>query len=107
MQTIDRETLRQKMRDNDQLRLIEVLPRDSYNDFHLPGAINVPLDEADFGERIQVAADKNEEIVVYCMDESCDASPRAAERMEQLGFSHVSDYEAGKKDWRKAGLPEE
>jgi hypothetical protein len=34
-------------------------------------------------------------------------SPRAAWRLETLGFSDVSDYVAGKSDWLGAGLPVE
>ncbi|MBI3966396.1 MAG: CBS domain-containing protein [Chloroflexi bacterium] len=34
-------------------------------------------------------------------------SPRAAWRLETLGFSAVYDYEAGKVDWFGAGLPRE
>jgi Mg/Co/Ni transporter MgtE len=32
-------------------------------------------------------------------------SPRAAWRLESLGFEDVYDYEAGKQDWSGAGLP--
>jgi CBS domain-containing protein len=34
-------------------------------------------------------------------------SPRAAWRLETLGFDHVYDYAAGKADWAAAGLPRE
>lgn len=34
-------------------------------------------------------------------------SPRAAWRLEALGFSQVYDYVAGKVDWGAAGLPRE
>lgn len=34
-------------------------------------------------------------------------SPRAAWRLETLGFDPVYDYEAGKADWAAAGLPRE
>ena len=34
-------------------------------------------------------------------------SPRAAWRLESLGFEDVYDYEAGKQDWAAAGLPVE
>lgn len=105
MQTIDREALRRKMGDGDGPVLVEVLPRASYDAFHLPGAINVPVSSDDFSERIQAAADKDDEVVVYCQNADCDASPRAAERMDRLGFTKVFDYEAGKDDWRAAGLP--
>jgi len=32
-------------------------------------------------------------------------SPRAASRLESIGFEHVFDYVAGKADWGSAGLP--
>ncbi len=34
-------------------------------------------------------------------------SPRAAERLETLGFTQVFDYAAGKADWTSSGLPTE
>src|SRR5438132_1438739 len=34
-------------------------------------------------------------------------SPRAAWRLERLGFGEVYDYAAGKADWAAAGLPVE
>ena len=34
-------------------------------------------------------------------------SPRAAWRLERLGFTDVYDYTAGEVDWRAAGLPTE
>src|SRR6266705_36190 len=34
-------------------------------------------------------------------------SPRAAWRLESLGFTDVYDYVAGKRDWLAAGLPTE
>jgi CBS-domain-containing membrane protein len=34
-------------------------------------------------------------------------SPRAACRLESLGFIHVHDYAAGKTDWAGSGLPKE
>ena len=107
MQTIDRESLRLKMGSADDLILVEVLPKESYDEFHIPGAINVPVKSDDFSERIQAVANKDDEVVVYCQNTECDASPRAAEKMEKLGLRRVFDYEAGKEDWRTAGLPVE
>lgn len=45
--------------------------------------------------------------MVYCYDADCTASPKAAERIEALGYRSVYDYEAGKMDWKQAGLPVE
>jgi rhodanese-related sulfurtransferase len=106
MTEIDRQQL-QRMIDEGAVTVVEVLSKDQYADFHLPGAINVPLG-GDFMEAIQAAVpDKHVPVVVYCWDEDCDASPKAAKRMEQLGYDRVYDYVAGKADWRAAGKPTE
>lgn len=95
----------QQMVDSGEVKIIEVLPKDSFKDFHLPGAMNVPVGD-DFEANIQKAVpDKHEPVLVYCLDEDCDASPKAAEKMEELGYDRVYDYEAGKEDWKEAGLP--
>ena len=108
MQTITRDQLKQKLYANPNTPLIEALPEDAYNDYHLPGAINIPVNDEQFDEHLnQAVPDKDQEVVVYCMDASCDASPKAGQRMEELGYTHVIDYEAGKKDWKQAGLPVE
>lgn len=106
MTDIDRDQV-QRMIDENAATVVEVLGKDQYDDFHLPGAVNVPL-AGDFTEAIQAAApDKHQPVIVYCWDENCDASPKAAKRMEQLGYDRVYDYAAGKADWRAAGKPVE
>jgi rhodanese-related sulfurtransferase len=105
METIDRRSLQERIENNSNLKLVEVLAPKQYDDFHLPGAMNVPL-ETDFEEGIQQAIpDKTSKVVVYCWDEDCDASSKAGRKMEQLGYEHVYHYKAGKKDWKEAGLP--
>jgi len=104
MRTIDHREL-SEMVNNDDAIVVEVLDPKYYDKFHLPGAVNVPLD-ANFDREIQQAApDKSHAVIVYCMDDDCDASPNAAERMEDLGYERVYDYAAGKMDWKDKGLP--
>src|SRR5437660_1161065 len=43
---IDRDELQRLLRE-EQTQLVEVLPRDEYEDEHLPGAINIPLKTLD------------------------------------------------------------
>jgi rhodanese-related sulfurtransferase len=104
MTEIDRDQLKRMMEENAAV-VVEVLSEDQYKDFHLPGAINVPLGD-DFEQRITAAIpDRHQPVAVYCENEKCDASPRAAERMAKLGYNRVYDYAAGKMDWKEAGLP--
>ncbi|MBK0400156.1 rhodanese-like domain-containing protein [Limibaculum sp. M0105] len=104
MKRIDRRELKEMMDEGRKFTLVEVLPFESFKDYHLPGAINIPIAAENFDERIEAAAPKDGTVVVYCLDSDCDASPKAAKRMEALGFRDVLDYEAGKAEWRSAGL---
>jgi rhodanese-related sulfurtransferase len=105
MKPISREEVKQKWQREEPFTFVEVLSHDVYKDFHLPNALNVPLNE-DFEDRIQQAVpDKNQEVIVYCKNKDCTASPTAAKKIDQLGYRHVYDYEAGKEDWKAAGLP--
>ncbi len=105
MQTIQREEVKEKMSAG--AVLVDVLSADKFREYHIAGAINIPIGHG-FNDRIQAAVpDKDQEVVLYCYDEECSASPKAGERMEELGYSNVYDYSAGKVDWKEAGLPVE
>jgi rhodanese-related sulfurtransferase len=47
-------------------QLVEVLPRDEYEDMHLPGAIHLPLEELDRDTARQL--NPGRAVVVYCWD---------------------------------------
>jgi rhodanese-related sulfurtransferase len=83
-------------------QLVEVLPREEYEELHLPGALNLPLKELDAQAAGQL--DRDRPVVVYCWDALCDMSPRAATWLELLGFE-VYDYALSKVDWMAHGLP--
>ena len=107
MQPITRDALKRRLAEDGDLTLVEVLPEAYFRKFHLPGAINVPLGET-FEEAIRKAVpDKGRTVVVYCQNTDCPASAKAARRLDQLGYTDVYDYEAGKADWKEAGLPVE
>jgi rhodanese-related sulfurtransferase len=56
----------ERLLERDDVQLVEVLPREEFEDEHLPGAINVPLRhiEREAGGRL----DRNRPVVVYCFD---------------------------------------
>jgi rhodanese-related sulfurtransferase len=47
-------------------QLVEVLPREEFEDFHLPGAINVPLKE--FSPDALSVLQKDAPVITYCSD---------------------------------------
>src|SRR3954471_17151157 len=85
-------------------QLVDVLPAETFTQEHLPGAINIPLQTI---EKAVEQLDRDKPVVVYCYDYQCDLSPRAAHRLEQLGFAEVYDYVASKAAWLASGLPGE
>jgi rhodanese-related sulfurtransferase len=104
MHTISRNETQEMITGNG-VTVVDVLSPEKFREYHLPGAINVPLG-SDFDKRIRDAVpDKSAPVVVYCYDTDCDASSKALRQMEQLGYQKVWNYEAGKVDWKEAGLP--
>lgn len=101
MKSITKEELKDKL-ENDSVKLIEVLEEEEFNNSHIAGAINIPLKR--IGTEAKQKFNEEDEIVVYCSDYNCSASPTAAKKLESLGFNNVYDYEGGKKDWKEAGL---
>ena len=80
--------------------LINVLPREKFNKQHIRTSINLPSEDSDFVQMVEkVAVYKDRKIVVYCASFECDASPKAAKKLDEAGFSQVFDYEGGAKDW--------
>jgi len=86
-------------------QLVEVLPAEEYAEEHLPGAINIPLKQLDADSAAQL--ERARPVVVYCWDYLCDMSPRAAARLDSLGFERVYDYAPSKVDYLARGLPRE
>jgi rhodanese-related sulfurtransferase len=82
-------------------QLVEVLPREEYDELHLPGAASMPLKELDADRAREL--DRERPVIVYCWDALCDMSPRAAARLAQLGFE-AYDYALSKVDWMAHGL---
>ena len=104
MQEIDRDEVRRLIAEEG-AQVVEVLPAKEYEEEHLPGAVSLPLKE--LGNDAVGALDRSRPVIVYCYDYQCDMSPRAAWRLDSLGFARVYDYVAGKADWMAAGLPTE
>jgi rhodanese-related sulfurtransferase len=101
MQPISRETL-EKMNEEkkEDFVLINVLSPEAFRKAHIRTSINVPHEDDDFETEVEkVAGGKDRKIVVYCASKDCDASPRAARKLDEAGFERVYDYEGGTRDW--------
>ncbi len=105
MKTLDAQTLRTMMSQSDEPLVINVLPSDAFAEEHIPDSHNVPVGLDNFAEQVErLAGDKSRTIVVYCASKQCDASPTAARKLEEAGFTDISDFEGGMKEWTDKGF---
>jgi rhodanese-related sulfurtransferase len=102
MKKINIDELKEKMT-NEDIKLIDVLEPEQYEKKHIKNAINIPLKK--IATEAKQRFDKDDELVVYCADYECSASPTAAKKLENSGFENVYDYAGGKKEWEDAGYP--
>jgi rhodanese-related sulfurtransferase len=88
---------------DDGIRTLDVLPSSIFVREHLPGSINLPLENFEPGQ--VDAFGRAEPLLVYCFDQHCDLSARACARLEDLGFEQVHDLIGGRAAWTALGLP--
>ena len=104
-QTITAAQLKEKMDRGDEFHLVETLLPREYEEWHLPGAINIHFNK--MGREAKERFSQPDEIIVYCHDPECNASPIAAKKLRGMGFENVVEFSGGKKAWREAGYPVE
>ncbi|GLK78115.1 ArsR family transcriptional regulator [Methylopila jiangsuensis] len=83
--------------------LLDVRPEDEFALGHLPGALNVRLDQLE-ARLAELPADR--EIVAYCRGPYCVLSFEAVAVLRSKGFT-VRRLEDGYPEWLAAGLPTE
>lgn len=101
MQQISAEDLRKRMNSDNSPVLINALSKDAFVAKRIPGSINMPGKNVELAEKI--LPDKDQDIVVYCANADCDASPNLAEKLMDMGYKNVWDFEEGLAGWRSAG----
>ena len=104
METIDRESLREKVESGADFVLVDALSPMSFAAMHLPGAINLTPGWVDERARRRIP-DLDTEVVVYCLGPDCDSSVKVANRLVELGYRNIRHYTDGMDGWRDAGLP--
>jgi rhodanese-related sulfurtransferase len=104
MRKITADELKNKLDQDEDLVLINVLTEDAFEAEHIPGSHNVPYIRLDLVRKVEtLAGRKDREIVVYCSNKQCQASPQAGRKLEESGFTKVSHLEGGMEEWKRAG----
>jgi len=80
---ITMEDLLEMLENKAHFKLVEVLAKAEYEKGHIPGAINIPLDELE--KLAKQKLKKKETIVVYCGSYTCHASTKAVRKLLDLG----------------------
>lgn len=81
--------------------LLDVRTPQEFAEGHLPGAVNIDVESADFPDRVVAELDPAKAYAVYCR--SANRSKVAMTTMQSLGFSQLFDLDGGIKAWQAAG----
>jgi ArsR family transcriptional regulator len=100
LEAVSREDLLSRL-DAGLVTVLDVRPEDEFSLGHLPGALNIPLNELEhrLGE---LAPDR--EIVAYCRGPYCVLSFEAVAALRARGYQ-VRRLEGGYPEWKVSGLP--
>lgn len=102
LEPIPRDELLSRVRDG-LVTVLDVRPAVEYAAGHVPGAINIPLDELE--NRLNELG-KDHEIVAYCRGPHCVLAFDAVARLRKKGLK-ARRMEDGYPEWKTAGLPVE
>ncbi len=76
-----------------------------YETSHIPGAVNVDVQDESF-EGTVAALDPNKTYIVHCTKNPANGrSNRALQTLQSLGFKHLYSLEGGYVAWEDAELP--
>ncbi len=98
MNLITRKELKAKLDRGDDFKLIMTMGDWAFNMAHIPGSLNISSKE-----QAQGLISPEDEIVVYCSNEACMASPAAYRILVDNGFTNVRRYAGSLADWQEAG----
>jgi len=97
------ELIKQIVQDKTRI-VLDVRPREVYNQGHLPGALSFPLIE--FDQQVFQMLDsinKQEPLLVYCSSIECTDSHTVAQRLTNLGYVNVMVFSGGFRQWQEKG----
>ncbi len=96
--------LNQLMRTDDNLLLLDTLPKARYQQKHLTGALQACVFEVSFLDQVaDLCGDKKRSIIVYGASDQTHDAKTAAEKLRRNGYAQVSVLTGGLAAWEAAG----
>jgi len=96
--SLDSEEAYEMLQKPDDVLLIDVRERNEYNNEHLQGAKNIPLNQM---EKQVGKLPRDKDIVIYCLTGA--RSIRAIRMLEVAGFTRLFHMHQGLRGWNKKG----
>lgn len=89
---------------NDAMTILDIREANAFLKEHLPGAINIPLNDENFDMLVEkMIPEKSIPVIVYCGTREDQSSAEVAQKLAAMGYKNVSDYENGLKEWTDMG----
>jgi rhodanese-related sulfurtransferase len=80
--------------------IIDVRSFFEYEVLHINHAINIPVHEKRFEQKLQTAVPRqNGRIIFYCNGHSCPKSYKAADKALKIGYTNIRVFDGGVYDW--------
>ncbi len=105
LEPIPRSELLERVRDG-LVTVLDVRPAEEYAAGHVPGAVNIPLQELEDRLEELNQEGENREVVAYCRGPHCILAFDAVARLREKGMT-ARRLEDGYPEWQVAGLPVE
>jgi rhodanese-related sulfurtransferase/DNA-binding HxlR family transcriptional regulator len=102
LEPIPREELLSRVRQGEVV-VLDVRPPEEYAAGHVPGAVNIPLNEL---EQQLKTLDPQQEVVAYCRGPHCVLAFDAVAQLRERGLK-ARRLQDGFPEWKQAGLPVE
>ena len=99
MKTIDYNSFIEKINAKQfPIKLLNALEPSAIRKYQIPNSLNILQ-----REEIEQKLSKDEEIIVYCTDTACNESTNLYYLLEHLGYSNVTRFSGGLREWFNQG----
>ncbi|KPA16789.1 sulfurtransferase [Candidatus Magnetomorum sp. HK-1] len=100
-QEIKAQDVKKIMDSGKQLLLLNPLSDIEFNQQHIPGSVNIPMQKIETSDKLP--KEKDFFIITYCLGRKCTVSVNAAKKLSSMGYTNIKIFKDGIPGWAKAG----